>query len=71
VIASALVFGYSVVELLNGVLSCALVEEADAHIAGTKHLVVLILGACASAIGKEIFPTLELDAYTAILVDVI
>ena len=46
-------------------------EEADAHIAGTEHLVVLILGTCACAIGKEILPTLELDAYTAILVDVI
>jgi hypothetical protein len=46
-------------------------EEADTHIAGAEHLVVLILGTCACAVGKEVLPTLELDAYTAILVDVI
>jgi hypothetical protein len=47
------------------------VEEADAHIAGTKHLVVFILGSGASAIGEEVLPTLELDAYATILVDII
>ena len=71
VIAGALVFSYGVVELLDGVLSCSFVEEADTHIAGTEHLVVFILGAVASAVGKEILPFLEFNAYAAIFVDVI
>ena len=58
VIASALVFSYGVVELLNSVLSCSFVEEADTHIAGAEHLVVLILCTCACAVGKEILPFL-------------
>ena len=70
-VACALVFGYGVVELLDGVLPCSPVEEADAHIASAKHLVVLILGTCTCAVGKEVFPTLELDAYATILVDII
>ena len=71
VIAGALILSHGVVELLDGVLSCSFVEEADAHIAGTKHLVVFILGSGACAVGKEVFPTFELDAYTTILVDII
>ena len=71
VIAGALVFSYGVVELLDGVLSCSFVEEADTHIAGTEHLVVLILRTSACAIGKEILPFLEFNTYATIFVDVI
>ena len=71
VIAGALVFGYSVVELLNSVLSCSLMEKTDTHIVITEHFIVFILGTGACAVGEEILPTPKFDAYATRFVNVI